>query len=216
MCFNISIKNSKNAIENQLDVVFDEDIIFEPQHHITAFSNPLIPVITSENRNNIQLYHWGLIPAWVKDRKQAHEIRKLTYNAKSETITIKPSFRSSIKDKKCLIIADGFYEWQSTSTGKVCYYMTHPQNEVFTFGGIWSDWLDKSSGELINSVSIMTQQANQLMGKIHNLKKRQPIIIHKNYREKWFDSRLNYDKILDVSFNFILTSKIIDSPLKVK
>ena len=94
MCFNISIINSKNSIEKQLGAVFDTDFIFEPQNHISAFSNPLIPVITSENRENIQLYHWGLIPAWVKDRKQANEIRKLTYNAKSETITEKPSFRS--------------------------------------------------------------------------------------------------------------------------
>ena len=85
-----------------------------------------------------------------------------------------------------------------------------------TFGGIWSDWLDKSTGEFINSVSIMTQQANQLMEKIHNINKRQPIIIHKNNREKWFDSQLNYDKILDDSFNFILNSKIIDSPFKSK
>ena len=195
MCFNISIVNSKDTIEKQLNAEFDIGSSFIPQQHISAFTNPLIPIITSENRNNIQLYHWGLIPAWVKDRKQANEIRKLTYNAKSETITEKPSFRSSIKNKKCLIIADGFYEWQSTSTGKVCHYITHPQNEVFTFGGIWSDWLDKSTGELINSVSIMTQKANQMMEKIHNIKKRQPIIIHRENRKKWFDSKLDYETV---------------------
>ena len=216
MCFNISLINSKYLIEKQLDAVFDKDFIFEPQNHISAFSNPLVPVITSENRKNILLYHWGLIPAWVKDRKQANQIRKLTYNAKSETITKKPSFRSSIKDKKCLIIADGFYEWQSTLQGKVCHYITHPQNQVFTFGGIWSDWLDKSTGELINSVSIMTQKANQMMEKIHNIKKRQPIIIHRENREKWFDSQLNYETILDESLNINLKSKIINSPLETK
>ena len=136
-CAGRSRTKNKNSIEKQLDAVFGTDFIIKPQKHISSFSNPLIPVITSDNRQNIQLYYWGLIPAWVKDRKQAHEISKLTYNAKSETITEKPSFRSSIKNKKCLIIADGFYEWQSTSTGKVCHYITHPQNEVFTFGGIW-------------------------------------------------------------------------------
>ena len=72
MCFNISIVNSKYAIEKQLDAEFDIGSSFIPQQHISAFTNPLIPIITSENRNNIQLYHWGLIPKWVKDIKQTH------------------------------------------------------------------------------------------------------------------------------------------------
>ena len=214
MCFNISIINSNNSIEKQLNAVFDTDFIIEPQNHISAFSNSLIPVITSENRKKIQLYQWGLIPSWVKDRIQANEIRKLTYNAKSETITEKPSFRNSINNKKCLIIADGFYEWQSTITGKVCHFITYPKNEVFTFAGIWSNWVDESTGEFINSVSIMTQKANKMMSRIHNIKKRQPIILHKENRMKWFDSQQNYESILDSSYNISLTSKIVKSPLK--
>ena len=214
MCFNISIVNNKDTIENQLDAEFDIDCSFKPQKHISAFTNPLIPTITSENRNNIQLCHWGLIPKWVKDIKKANEIRKMTYNAKSETIKGKPSFRDSIKDKKCLIIADGFYEWQSTSTGKLCHYITHPKKEIFTFAGIWSDWLDNTTGELIKSVSIITQSANPMMEKIHNIKKRQPVILHKSNRDKWFDSGLNYENIIDESLNIKLINKIIESPLK--
>ena len=214
MCFNISIINSKNAIEKQLDAKFDINSPFKPQKHISAFTNPLIPIITSENRNNIQLCHWGLIPKWVKDIKKANEIRKMTYNAKSETIKEKPSFRNSIKDKKCLIIADGFYEWQSTSTGKLCHYITHPEKEIFTFAGIWSDWLDNTTGELIKSVSIITQSANPMMAKIHNIKKRQPVILLEENRDKWFNSGLNYEKILDESFNIRLINKIVESPLK--
>ena len=214
MCFNISIVNCKNAIEKQLDAEFDIGSFFKPQNHISAFTNPLIPIIISENRNNIQLCYWGLIPKWVKDIKKANEIRKMTYNAKSETIKEKASFRYSIKDKKCLIIADGFYEWQSTSTGKLCHYITHPEKEIFTFAGIWSDWLDNTTGESIKSVSIITQPANPMMAKIHNIKKRQPVILNKENRNKWFDSGLNYEKILDESFNIRLTNKIVESPLK--
>ena len=171
MCFNISITKSKYSIEKELDSVFATEIIFEPKKHISAFSNPLIPVITSQHRKNIQLYYWGLIPSWVEDKKHANELRKLTYNAKSETITEKPSFRNSILNKKCLIIADGFYEWQLTSKGKICHYITCPENELFTFAGIWSKWLDESTGEFIKSVSIITQPANKMMSKIHNVKK---------------------------------------------
>ena len=214
MCFNISITISNNSIEKQLGVVFNTDCIFEPQNHISAFSNPIVPVITSENREDIQLYNWGLIPAWVKDRKQANEIRKLTYNAKSETITEKPSFRSSIKNKKCLIIADGFYEWQLTSKGKICHYITYPENELFTFAGIWSKWLDKSTGEFIKSVSIITQPANKMMSKIHNVKKRQPAILHKENRDNWINSGLDFETIMDRSFNIRLKNEIVTSPLK--
>ena len=216
MCFNISISNTNNLIERQMNAIFETGFIFESQKHISAFSNPLIPVITSENKSKIQLYHWGLIPNWVQDIKKANELRRMTYNAKCESIKEKPSFRDSIKNKKCLIIADGFYEWQSTSSGKICHYINSSENAIFTFAGIWSGWLDKSTGELINSVSIMTQNANQMMEKIHNIKKRQPIIIHRENREKWFDSKLNYETILDASLNISLKNKIIDSPLKTK
>ena len=158
----------------------------------------------------------GLIPAWVKDRKQANHLRKLTYNAKSETIKEKPSFKNSIISKKCLILADGFYEWQSTTTGKICHFITFPENKIFTFAGIWSDWLDTSTGEVIKSVTLITQTANNMMGKIHNVKKRQPVILHRRNRYKWFDSKLNYKNILHESFNIRLTNKVIESPLKYK
>ena len=216
MCFNISINNSRNAIEKQLNANFNIGHIFEPQKHISAFSNPLIPVITSEDISKIQLFNWGLIPKWVDDITKANEIRRMTYNAKSETIKEKPSFRDSIKDKKCLIIVDGFYEWKSTSKGKICHYITYPDDDIFTFAGIWSNWLNQSTGEVIKSVSIITQPANKMMEKIHNIKKRQPIIIHKENREKWFDSQLNYETILDASLNISLKSRIIVSPLKIK
>jgi putative SOS response-associated peptidase YedK len=150
----------------------------------------------------------------VQDKKKANEIRKMTYNARCETIKEKPSFRDSIKDKKCLIIADGFFEWQLTSKGKICYYITYPENELFTFAGIWSKWLDKSTGEFIKSVSIITQTANKMMSKIHNVKKRQPAILHKENRDNWINSGLDFETIMDRSFNIRLKNEIVTSPLK--
>ena len=216
MCFNISIINNKNTIEKQLEAEFDIGSLFKPQEHISAFTNPLIPIITSDNRKKIQLYNWGLIPKWVKNIQKANQIRKMTYNAKSETLKEKPSFRNSIKNKKCLIIANGFYEWQSVSTGKICHYIRSSNKEIITFAGIWSDWIDNTTGELIKSVSIITQSANPMMAKIHNIKKRQPVILIKENRDKWFNSGLNYSKILDESFNYKLINKIVESPLKIK
>tara|TARA_B100001029_G_C15019827_1_gene429785 strand:- start:375 stop:1025 length:651 start_codon:yes stop_codon:yes gene_type:complete len=214
MCFNISVKSKKNIIENHLDVRFEDDLIFEPQIHISAFTNPLIPVITARNRDKIKLYYWGLIPSWIKDKQKANEIRKMTYNAKSETVLEKPSFRDSINNRKCLVIADGFYEWQSTSNGKECYYITCSDNNIFTFAGLWSDWLDKSTGELLKSVSILTQPANEIMSKIHNIKKRQPVILHSHNQGKWLDSELNFQDIINESFNIKINYEKVHSPLK--
>ena len=86
MCFNISITHSNDSIEKQLDAEFDIDYSFKPQKHISAFTNPLIPIITSEDRKNIQLCHWGLIPAWVKDIKKANEILDECKKAKVDAI----------------------------------------------------------------------------------------------------------------------------------
>ena len=96
MCFNISIVSSIATIEQQFNAEFHADFDFMPHEHISAFTNPQIPVITSENTGAIQSLHWGLIPHWVKDQDQADTIRRGTYNARSETVREKPSFRSSI------------------------------------------------------------------------------------------------------------------------
>lgn len=91
----------------------------------------------------------------------------------------KPSFRNVVNNR-CLIVADGFYEWQwldEKGKQKQKFQLTLPDNELLAFAGIWSEWLDKSTGELINTYSILTTEANELMSKIHNTKKRMPVIV---------------------------------------
>ena len=214
MCFNISIVNSVDVIEQQFDAEFLIDFSLQPQKHISAFTNPQVPVITSAEKQTIQPFQWGLIPHWVKDEKKANEIRRMTYNAKSETVQEKPSFRHSIESRKCLVIADGFYEWQSTVSGKVCHYITRPNEDVFAFAGIWSEWINRSTGECINSVSILTQPANQKMEKIHNVKKRQPVILVQEQHHEWLDAGMQYNHILGTSYNIDLRSMLVESPLK--
>ena len=105
MCFHISIINNYNSIEEEMNAKFVNKENFNPKPHISAFSNPVIPVIISKNIQEINLFNWGLIPHWVKNIDEANTIRQMTYNAKSETVNQKPSFKYSIKNKKCLITA---------------------------------------------------------------------------------------------------------------
>ncbi len=212
MCFNIAIARKQQQIEKEIGGVFET--YFEPKTHLSAFTNPKIPVITSSEAGLIKQYNWGLIPHWVTSTEKAEQIRKMTYNAKSETVYEKPSFKYSIKDKRCLVIADGFYEWESTSTGKQCHYITLPNDEIMTFGAIWSEWINETNDISLNTVSILTQPANTFMEKIHNIKKRQPVVISNENRKHWLGTQFEIAALLQSSFSQTFKSVEVTSPLK--
>ena len=214
MCFHISIINNHNSIEEEMSAKFVKPENFNPKSHISAFSNPLIPIINSTNTQKINLFSWGLIPHWVKNINEANIIRRMTYNAKSETVNQKPSFKYSIKNKKCLIIANGFYEWQTTDQGKICYYITSSDSNMIVFAGIWSKWINRLNGENIKTVSILTQKANKAMSFIHNIKKRQPVILNKINRNIWLNSNHKFSNILNESYETNFNYRIVKSPLK--
>ena len=111
-------------------------------------------------------------------------------NAKIETLAQKPSFRDVINNR-CLIIADGFYEWQwldPKGKNKQQYLIGLPNNELFAFAGIYSHWLDKKTGNIINSYSIITTEANPFMQEIHNSKKRMPVILTRENEKDWLNT----------------------------
>ena len=107
MCYRTKLNSKLNDIERTIEARFIEPDAYKPQLEINAFTFSKTPIISDENQAEIQMFNWGLIPFWAKDDK----IKKMTLNATIETISEKPSFRNSVK-KRCLIIADGYYEWQ--------------------------------------------------------------------------------------------------------
>lgn len=126
---------------------------------------------------------WGLIPFWAKD----NSIRKNTLNARFETLREKASFRSSLNNR-CLVLSDGFYEWQwldEKGKKKQKYLITRPNEEAFAFAGLYNDWIDKSTGEIVKTYTIITTKANELMANIHNTKKRMPFILSPEIEEAW-------------------------------
>ena len=185
MCFHYSIKKTKKQIENHFNVQFEESTLFEPTQHANAFTHPLMPIITNDKPDTIQLFKWGLIPNWVKEKERAKEISNMTLNARVETVKEKPSFKEAIKSQRCLVIADGFYEWKTEGKRKTKYFIEHAEKPLFAFAGIWNSWANKQTGEIENTFSILTQKANSFMAKIHNIKKRQPIILQ--HEREWMD-----------------------------
>ncbi|MDA3930187.1 MAG: SOS response-associated peptidase [Prolixibacteraceae bacterium] len=183
MCFHS--KQSKNAVaaEKRFNAVVNDVVNFKSSEHFNAFEFPKTRVITNDNLAEIQNVNWGLIPQWAKN----DEIRKFTLNAKIETLTEKPSFRNSV-NRRCLVLADGFYEWQwldYKGKQKQKYLLTLPDNELFAYAGIWSEWVSTITGEIIRSYSIVTTEATGIMREIHNSKKRMPVLLTPNNEQQW-------------------------------
>lgn len=178
MCFSISIAKKKTQLEKRFKATFEPSIVFEPQKFVTAFTKPLVPVITDTKADTIQLFNWGLIPHWVHSEEQAHDIATKTFNARSETVHQKPSFRDAFKSQRCLVLADGFFEWKTEGKIKTPHHIYLSDHQPFAFAGIYNSWVNKETGEINNTFSILTQEANPFMADIHNLKKRQPVVIH--------------------------------------
>lgn len=165
----------------------------QEQYRVNAFSFPYCPVITSDPE--IQSFKWGLIPFWVKDQKQADEIKRMTLNARTDTIFQKPSFREPIRSKRCIVPSTGYFEWRHEGTRKIPYYIYVKDEPVFSMAGVYDSWLDKSTGEVISTFSIITTEANSLTDYIHNTKHRMPAILSQEDAEKWLDPKLGKSDI---------------------
>lgn len=191
MCYNIASISNKKILSERFEAEVSEGGAIAEYYHVSGFAHPKIPVIRSDNKSLIQSCTWGLIPSWVKDEAQAGELMKMTLNAKAETIFEKPSFKYSVKKNRCLILVDGFYEWKTIGKNKYPHFIYLKDKQPFALGGIYSDWVNKSTGEIIKTFSIITTEANPLMAEIHNTKKRMPLILNRESEKQWINPDLN-------------------------
>jgi putative SOS response-associated peptidase YedK len=187
MCYFVEHNIQRKELEKRFNVKFPEDPRYTPAFFQSAFNKPFMPVITGDKRGEVQLFQWGLIPFWTRDEAVAEKTRYTTANARSETVWEKPSFRKAIQSGRCLVSAHGFFEYHTTPELKVPYYIRLKDNDIFAFAGIYDSWTNKDTGEIIRTFSILTTSANHLMEKIHNLKKRMPVILPREKEEAWLD-----------------------------
>lgn len=165
----------------------------QKQYRVNAFSFPDCPVITSDPE--LHIFKWGLIPFWVKDQKQADEIKRMTLNARADTVFQKPSFREPIMKKRCIVPSTGYFEWRHEDGKKIPFYIYVKDEPIFSMAGVYDSWLDRSTGEVISTFSIITTEANELTGYIHNTKHRMPAILSLEDEERWLDLKLGKSDI---------------------
>lgn len=157
-----------------------ESFIYSKRYNIAPGQG--IPVITGTGGHRvISLMRWGLIPHWAKEASTGNKL----INARAETIDQKPAFRSSFFKRRCLVPADGFYEWKKQDSGKTPMRITLPDKEVFAFAGIWAQW-QSPEGNIVRSCSIITTEPNDFMRSIHN---RMPVVLSgESAYQTWLES----------------------------
>lgn len=160
-----------------------------PVYHASGFDHPEVPVIISTSKQ-IQRYTWGLIPNWVKSAVEAVTISNRTINARAESMFEKPAFRESARERRCLVLVDGFFEHHHKNGKTFPYHIRLKQDEPMALAGLWDEWVDKGSGLVRRTYTIVTTRANPLMARIHNNPKasegpRMPLILPKAMEHDW-------------------------------
>ena len=190
MCFFTQQLALFNEVETRFSARVDNREKFVKSDFVNGFSYPNLPVIIDDKPNIIFTnFTWGLIPSWAKD----DEIRKNTLNARIETVEEKPSFKNSINDR-CLVIITGYFEWHwndSKGKEKEKYIINSQEDEIFCLAGLYSNWENIATGELLHTYTILTTEADKTMQYVHNHKKRMPVMLKKIDEKKWLDDSIS-------------------------
>ncbi|MGI8494230.1 MAG: SOS response-associated peptidase [Pyrinomonadaceae bacterium] len=183
MCGRYTNAAKKEQIKKEFQITVKSSVSDKPRYNI-APSQMIDVVLNEESKTVLTGLKWGLVPHWSKDA----EIGSRMINARAETLAEKPSFRDAFKSRRCIIPATGFYEWQKKgSGGKQPFYFYLPEKEVFGFAGLYENWLDKETGESLESCTIITTEANEILKPVHD---RMPVILKAKDYEEWLDEKL--------------------------
>ncbi len=219
MCYDIQAKleaQLKRARRlNQAEVIRELETELEPYitnwHHVSGFTHPNLIIYTNETPDLPTIASWGLIPDWVKNENQANDLRRKTINARGESIFEKPSFRKSAQYHRCLICIDGFYEHHHKHGKTFPFFIQFENGEPITIAGLWSNWTNMQTGEILKTFSIVTVKANSFMAEIHNTPKlnepRMPLILSDKNADNWI-SALSKSNDMDRIKSLIKPSKI--------
>jgi putative SOS response-associated peptidase YedK len=173
MCGRFTLRTAMNILLQEFHAELRHELQLAPRYNI-APTQEIAVVRPADDKRELTMMRWGLIPSWTKDPKKA----PLLNNARGETVAEKPSFRSAFKSRRCIIPASGFYEWHREGKLKQPYYFRRPDERPIAFAGLWETWND------IESCTIITTDANELMAQIHD---RMPVILAANDYDRWLN-----------------------------
>lgn len=206
MCGRYSLCQARDRLMERFDVHIGDE--FKPKYNASPLQS--MPVITGSNPTEFSFFSWGLVPNWSLNDKTAINL----FNAKSELILNKSHFKQSIRSKRCLVIADGYYEWRREGKIKVPYRVTLANDEAFAFAGIWDSW-ESPKEEIINTFTIITRPS---VGMLSDLHERMPVILPRDLEKYWIAKKLTDEDILsyiqsnrEIKMSYYKVDRIVNS-----
>lgn len=180
MCGRYTISVEEEALLTRFKV-WEYQGQHSPRYNVAPTQNNPVVLVNRENKRIMTPMRWGLIPSWAKEEAIGNKM----INARKETVTQKPSFKTAFMKRRCLVPADGYYEWQKPGTPgrRTPFRIVLKSREVFAFAGLWDIWKNKE-GEIIPSYTIITTEADDLISKIHP---RMPIMLKPENEDRWID-----------------------------
>lgn len=189
----LAVSSAPDLAERYLAVADDRVAARRPSWNVAPSQGVPVVRVASDGERRLELLHWGLIPSWAKDAKVA---TRLT-NARAETIAQKPAFRSALARRRCVVPADGFYEWLRSPGGKAPsqpFLFTRVDGDLCAFAGVWEVWRD-GRGQLVSSVAVVTTAANGDMTPVHH---RMPAILEEGDWQDWLDPSIAAGRVLSL------------------
>jgi putative SOS response-associated peptidase YedK len=187
MCGRFTLTSNLDGLQGRFG--FDALELFSPPRYNISPSQSVLTVVNPAGKNRAELMRWGLIPPWAKDPA----IGARMINARAESVAQKPSFRRALRQRRCLVLADGFYEWQKDGKQKVPMHISLKSREPFGMAGLWESW-QAPSGESVHSCAIITTKSNSLMEPIHN---RMPVILPREAEATWLAPEIDDPELLN-------------------
>ncbi|HSH09306.1 MAG TPA: SOS response-associated peptidase [Oceanipulchritudo sp.] len=184
MCGRYTLSVGHEALARAFLAEFADELqaSWKPRYNITPGTG-IVAILEDRNRGGLrkaEVLHWGLVPGWAKDPEIGYKL----INARAETIAEKPSYRDAFRYRRCLVPANGFYEWDRRKSPRQPYYFHPAKGEVMAMAGVWEHWLHPSGSEIL-SVALITRNSDKTVGKIHN---RMPLMLPPKVWDTWLDT----------------------------
>jgi putative SOS response-associated peptidase YedK len=192
-------KKYKKKIPND-----NADVLY---YQASGFTLPIWPIINQSEE--IQFMNWGLIPNWYKEDFKA--IAYKTLNCRTESVYSRSSFKHLINSRRCIIPSSGFFEWQHIGKEKKPYFIFSPKTKILTIAGLWDSNVNNLTGEVHNTFTILTTEANEFMEEIHNSKKRMPLFLNSDAEiEEWLSCKSDINSYVSASQKTCLSAHPVD------
>jgi putative SOS response-associated peptidase YedK len=202
MCYSTALRKQREKIEqrilSQIPAKFSKESTYKPYYHLNGFTHGNLQIIAMDKPEQIVDAEWGLIPSWSTHNPEGFRKKSNTLNARSESIFEKASYKESAENKRCLILADGFFEPHHENGQAIPYFCYQPSKEfpegdLFLFAGLYNELDDNTI-----TTTILTTEANPFFMEVHNKGKRMPLILDTNYIEDWLDDGLSNQEINEI------------------